>query len=245
MLNRFPLHAAVLALLLGSWYLVKDLFSVNDLILPTPDAIGRATIHNAPLLLAHATITGLEAIAGLVIGTLAALQLAVAMLFVPPLQTVVYPYVIALKAIPLVALAPLLSVWLGTGTTAKVVLAAVISFFPVLVNTIHGFSSVAPEALDLFRTLRATKWEILWHLRLPHALPTFFQGLKVSATFAVIGAVVAEFVAAQQGIGHLIKSSTYFLDTALTFAGVFVAALLGLGLFALVTFTERRIVHWE
>jgi NitT/TauT family transport system permease protein len=144
-----------------------------------------------------------------------------------------------------VALAPILVVWFDTGLLSKVVMAAIISFFPVLVNTVQGLNSVEPEALDLMTIFAASKWQVLTKLQFPQALPYLFTGLKVSATFAVVGAVVAEFVGSSAGIGYIVKSSSYYLNTELTFAAIVVAAMIGFLFFLMVGLLESMVVFWR
>lgn len=229
---------------IGAWALVVRTFSISPLILPSPGAVATRSMEQASYLAYHAGVTLLEAALGFVLGGAVALGLAVLFYYSRALERALYPYTIALKALPLVTLAPLAVVWFGGGIASKVVLAAVISFFPILVNTLDGLRSVGPEFNDLMHSLSATPTQTLRMVAFPHALPSIFSGLKVASTFAVVGAVVAEFVSAQSGIGYVVKSSSYYLDTDLTFAAIAVASLVGLAFFFGVRIVERRVLFW-
>lgn len=235
--------AALLMFSVG-WEILTRATDVSPLILPGPTVVIGTLVLNFGHLLTHAAITLAEAGLGFLLGAVVAVALAVAFQFSATAKRSLYPYAIAVKAIPLVALAPIIVVWFGTGASSKVVLAAIISFFPVLVNTVQGLRSVESEALDLMVTFSASKAEVLRKVRFPTALPYIFSGMKISATFAVVGAVVAEFVGSQRGIGYLIKSSSYYLDTSLTFAAIIVAAAAGLAFFGAVAFAEWLLIFW-
>ena len=196
-------------------------------------------------LVTHGSITLFESVLGFLLGGFIAISFAFLFQFFPKTKQAIYPYAILIKAIPLVALAPLVVLWFKAGLLSKIILAAIISFFPILVNSVQGLSSVEPEALDLMATFSASKWKVLTKLRIPNALPSLFAGMKISSSFAVVGAVVAEFIGAQRGIGYVIKSSSYYLETDLTFAAIIVAALTGLFFFGTIVLIERKIVFWQ
>lgn len=239
--------APVLASLgiLACWQGGIHLFDMSPLILPSPVKVASALQSHFVQLLGHAGITFLEALSGFLLGGLWAIALAVLFAFSQGMERTLYPYAIGMKAIPLVALAPIVVTWFGGGFTSKVVLAAVISFFPILVNAVDGLKSVEPEALDLMKSFSASRWSIFTKLQWPSALPQIFAGLKVASSFSVVGAVVAEFVNAQAGIGFIIKSSSYYLDTDLTFAAIFVAALMGLAFFGIVVWLQSIFIFWQ
>jgi len=234
-----------LLMFLTVWEVSVRVLAVSALILPPPSAVIGRLFGEFGYLLKHAGITMLESVLGFLLGGGAACALAILFQFSRTAERAIYPYAIALKAIPLVALAPLVVVWFGTGLASKVVLAAIISFFPILVNFVHGLRSVEQDALDLMSTFSASSWQILTKVRLPNALPDLFAGMKISSSFAVVGAVVAEFVGSQAGIGFVVKSSSYYLDTDIMFAAIVVAALSGLLFFGLIGILERRLVFWR
>ena len=233
-----------LAAFLTVWDVTIRMFSVNEMILPSPTQVFLALKSQFAHLVWHGMITLFEAALGFLVGGVAAVVLAVLFQFSKTAERAVYPYAIALKAIPLVALAPLVVVWCGSGLLSKVMLAAVISFFPILVSAAQGMASVETEALDLMATLSASKWQILVRVRFPTALPSLFAGMKISSTFAVVGAVVAEFVGSQSGIGSIVKTSSYYLDTDVSFAAIIVMAIVSLLFFGGICLIERKVIFW-
>ena len=162
-----------------------------------------------------------------------------------PLERLLSPYIVASQAIPIVAIAPLLVIWFGPGMFSKVLICALIVFFPVLINTVVGVRSVPSDLRDLLRSLRATRWQTLRLLEAPAALPVFLGGLRVGATLAVIGAVVGEFVGAKSGLGFLINVGRGLYDTALVFVAVFTLVALALSLYGLVAWLESRLLAWQ
>lgn len=234
-----------LSIVLLAWELATHFLAISPLILPPPSAVVKVLIAKFGYLMFNGAITFIEAVLGLCLGATAGIALATLFLFSRTAEIAIYPYAIAVKAIPLVALAPLVVVWFGTGLFSKILLAAIIAFFPVLVNTIEGLRNVESDALDLFRVWSASQWQIFIKFRIFNALPSLFAGLKVSSSFAIVGAVVAEFIGAEQGIGFAIKSSSYFLSTDLTFAAIVVSALIGIACFGLISLLERKIVFWK
>jgi NitT/TauT family transport system permease protein len=238
-----PLIALVV--FLSAWEISVRALSVSPLILPPPSAVGSILTNQFGSLISQAGITLLESVLGFLLGCVAAFALATLFIFSRIAEQALYPYAIALKAIPLVALAPIVVIWFGTGLFSKVFLAAVIAFFPILVNAIDGLKAIEPEALELLKMLSASQWQVFTKLRIYTALPSIFAGMKVASSFAVVGAVVAEFISSDQGIGFVIKSSSYYLNTDLTFAAIIVSALIGLIFFWLISFLETKIIFWK
>jgi NitT/TauT family transport system permease protein len=193
----------------------------------------------------HVWVTTMEVVLGFVLANLAAFVSAVAFAHSRLLERGLYPVAIALKTTPLVAIAPLLVLWFGTGLESKVVAAALISFFPMLVNTVKGIRSVGAEENELFTALRARPRDRFLRLQLPTALPYVFAALKISSSLAVVGAIVGEFVGAKAGLGFLILQSSYHLDSAQLFVSIIAAALLGFALFGIVSGAERLICTWD
>jgi NitT/TauT family transport system permease protein len=161
------------------------------------------------------------------------------------LERLLSPYVVASQSVPIVALAPLLVIWFGTGQLSKVLVCALTIFFPMLVNTMIGIRSVEPELVDLMRSLRATRWQMLTLLEVPSALPILLGGLKVGVTLSVIGAVVGEFVAADRGLGFLINVARGNFDTPLMFVALFTLVNIALILYLLVVLTENVFLSWR
>ena len=180
-----------------------------------------------------------------------ALAIAIAFTFgvliaeVGVLQRVLMPYLVALNAAPKIALAPLLVVWFGFGPSSKVVMAALIAFFPLLVNVVAGLAATDRGKIRLMQSMAASRWMTFRKVKLPDALPIIFAGLKTAIVFSVVGAVVGEFVGADAGLGHLIKQTDYQLDVALTFAIIVLLSLVGIALFYSIDFLERYLLFWE
>lgn len=232
------------AAIIAIWEFFVHIFSVPQYLLPAPSAIFIDMITNLDSLLFHAGVTFWEAFLGFllanVLGVLVAILFAHSRLFERGLS----PFVIALQTTPLLAMAPLIILWLGTGIISKVVTAALIAFFPAVVNTLKGLRSVDSEALDLFRSLSATKWQIFSKLRCWSAMPFIFSALKISTSLAVVGAIISEFVGANEGIGFVILISSYHLEMVRMFSAVIAAALMGVAFYWTVSFIERRVVFW-
>lgn len=231
--------------ILVAWELIDYLFKIKNVILPNPHEIWYAITHNFSVLINDTYITMLESVFGFLTGSVLGIAIALVFVYSTTSKKALYPYAIALKATPIYALAPLLILWFGNGMMAKVVMSALIAFFPVLVSAVKGFTAVESESIDLFRSLAASKWNILLKLRFPSALPYIFPALKIATTLAVVGATIAEFTGASRGIGHLIVNSSYYLETSLMFAGIIMISLAGILFFYLVDFLEKKIVFWQ
>jgi NitT/TauT family transport system permease protein len=234
-------------MMLALWEAVSRAGLVHEFILPAPTLIAGAFVNlmTTGFFVEHLSVTLYETMAGFVIGSGLAFIGGVLLHTFPTLNRVVYPYVIVFQVIPKVALAPIFVTWFGFGLTSKVVMAATISFFPTLVNTIVGLAAVEEEAVLLFRSLVAHRYEAFFKLSLPSALPYVFAGLKTSLTFAFIGAIVGEFVGANHGIGLLIETYNFQLDIPTVFALIVVLSGIGLGLYLAFEAIDRKIVFWR
>jgi len=237
--------SVVLAILI--WYLLTQFGSFPAYILPTPQMVWQKflqALHNGSLM-RHSLITLGEVLFGLVLGvTLATVQgyfLAKSLL----VERLLSPYIVASQSVPIVAIAPLLVIWFGPGLTSKVLICALIVFFPVLVNTIVGLRSVPEELRELMRSLHATRWQTFKFLEVPAALPIFLGGLRIGATLAVIGAVVGEFAGSDRGLGFLINVGRGQYDTALVFVAVFTLIAMAMSLYGLVVWLESRLLSWR
>jgi NitT/TauT family transport system permease protein len=234
-----------LVVLLLVWELADVVFGFKKIILPAPHEIAYAFAAHWRALLISTGITMLESVLGFMVGSLVAFLLGVAFLYSQTTRYAVYPYAVALKSTPLIAIAPLLVIWFGNGILSKIVMSALVAFFPVLVNAVDGLTSMDPEALDLMKSLSATRWQTFWKIRFPHSLPYLFSSLKIASSLAVVGAVIGEFTGATGGIGHLINTSSYYLDTDVMFAGVVMISLCGIAFFGLVAYLETVVVFWR
>ena len=239
-----PLATFVVVVLL--WEAVVRVFEVPPYLVPAPSAVAVAFWNGFAQAnyLGHAAITAFQAVAGFVAGSLLGLALGTLVVVFPVAERIVYPYVVALQTVPKVAVAPLIIVWFGFGIESKIVIVALVSLFPVLVNVIAGLKAVDQDRLDLMSALSASRWQILRYLRLPNALPFIFAGLNTAIVFSVIGAIVGEFVGANRGIGFLILQANFALDIAAVFALFVVLSILGVALHALLQWAQRRIVFW-
>jgi ABC-type nitrate/sulfonate/bicarbonate transport system permease component len=235
----------LLLLLLGAWELSVHWFDVKPFILPAPSQVLITFIDNFPMLTWHGAVTFLEILLGLLLGGLGGILLAVIVFYSPVLDKALYPLIIGSQMIPVFAIAPILIVWMGFGLWPKVTVAALISFFPLVVNVSDGLREPTEEAVDLFRSMGATRRQIFWKLRLPASLPALFSGLKVSATLAVVGATIGEWVGSHQGLGYLMLQANARLRMSLVFAAIVMLAILGLFLFGVIRIIERRVVHWR
>lgn len=235
----------ILALL--AWELVVQLGDFPPFILPPPSLVWDRLIQVMldGSLLRHTLVTLSEVIVGLVLGVCVATSLGYALAKWPAVERLLSPYVVASQSVPIVAIAPLLVIWFGPGSLSKVLICALIVFFPVLVNTVVGLHSVPEDLRDLMRSLRATRWQTFRLLEAPAALPVFLGGLRIGATLAVIGAVVGEFVGADRGLGFLINRARGQYDTALVFVALVALVLMALGLYGLVILLERRLLSWR
>jgi NitT/TauT family transport system permease protein len=229
------------------WYLITVWSDLPAFILPSPLMIWTTfieTLFNGTLI-RHFSITLLEVLLGLTAGTVMATTIGYWLAKSPTLERILSPYLVASQAIPTVAIAPLLVIWFGPGLFSKVLIAALIVFFPVLVNTVVGVNSVPKDLRDLMRSLRASKSQTLRYLEIPAALPVFLGGLRIGATLSVIGAVVGEFVGADRGLGFLINVGRGQYDTALVFVAIFALIGMALGLYGTVVFMEKRLLIWQ
>lgn len=245
--GRLLFTLAFAALLVLAWELLYRSGAYPPFLVPAPAEVAASLLDRVQdgSLWQHLLTTLQEVLLGLATGASVALVLGYLIARVPLLGQLVTPYVVALQAVPIVAIAPLLVIWFGSGLTSKVIICALIVFFPMLVNTIVGVRNVPPELHDVMRALEASRWQTFRHLEAPAALPVLFGGLKVSATLSVIGAVVGEFVSARAGLGFLVNSSRNVYDTPLMIAAVLVLSALALTLYGSVALLERRLLAWR
>ena len=237
-----PVGFAVLALL--TWEVVVRWFKVPEAILPPPSAIFEQIVQHHRILLKHALPTTLETLLAFGISIPLGVLLAAVMTWSPILDKAIYPNVILFQLIPKIALAPLFIVWLGIGLPSRVTFSIFISFFPILVATAAGLQSVPRDMLRLCRSVGASDWQVLVNVRFPTALPFLFSGMKVAVTLAIIGIVVGEFIASQEGLGFLILFASSRLQTDLSLACIVVLCAVGLVLYGLVVLSERLFAHW-
>jgi NitT/TauT family transport system permease protein len=238
------LPAITFLLLLIIWEIAVRLLKVPTFVLPPPSIIGAEMWNVRAQLIVHSAATLLTTVYAFVVTVLVTIPVAVLITAFPLLRRTIYPLIVLSQAVPKIAVAPLLVVLLGSGEAPKIVIAFLVAFFPLLVDTTTGLNSVPSDLLELSRSLRSTRLQEFVKIRFPTAVPFFFSGLKVAVAFSVLGAVVAEFVQSDRGLGYLIVVSTSYWKTPLAFAAIVILAALGLALFFLVAFIERRFFSW-
>lgn len=241
-LKRIALFFVIIAV----WEAVARAGLLPAIVLPAPSAIlkrGFELFYQGDIW-PHLLATTTEVLLGFTLGVATGFLFGVMVALVPAVEKYAYPYIVALQTVPKVAIAPLFLIWFGYGVTSKVVIAALVCFFPVLVSVMSAFHTTDREQLDMMKAFGATRWQIFRHLRAFAAMPTIFAGIEIASVFAVIGALVGEFVGAQSGLGYLITVLNYNIDVAGVFAILIVLSLLGTILHGVVRFVGQRCVFW-
>ena len=228
--------------LLAIWEAATRAFDVPAFLLPAPSAVLGSMRANAGLLLGNGWVTAVEILLGFLLSIVVGIPLALAIFLWPPFARSVLPLLVSSQAMPKVAVAPLLLVWFGFGYLPKVLIAFLIAFFPVVINTAVGLAAIEPEKIYLARSMGFGAVDTFFKIRLPTALPAIFGGLKISITLAVVGAVVGEFVGGDAGLGYLLMVANGSMDTQLLFAGIVGLTILGVAFYLLVEFAERLAV---
>jgi NitT/TauT family transport system permease protein len=234
-----------LAVALGAWEAWVRLRDVKPYLVPAPSRVAERLAEDPWLFIDQGLKTLEGAMLGFALGSAIAFVLAMIMAQSRWLERSIFPLAILVKVTPIVAIAPLLTIWFGFGLMPKVFIAGLIVFFPIMVNALVGFRSVNPNSLALLESLAASRREIFLRLRVPSSLPYLFAAFRVSIPLSVIGAVVAEWFSGDRGLGALIYVANANLDMATAFGGVFALAILGVGLYLLTSFVERRVLFWH
>jgi ABC-type nitrate/sulfonate/bicarbonate transport system permease component len=230
--------------LLLFWELIVQLIGVESWILPAPTAIIRELIKTRSLLLDHSLRTLYESIFGLTVSTAAGILVGTIIFNFRILERTLYPLMVISQTVPIVVLVPLLVIWFGFGLLPKLLIVILACFFPIAVNTVDGLNTADPDKVNLLRAMGATRWQIFIKLRIPTALPMIFSGLRISATYSVMAAVVAEWMGSDLGLGvFIVRSSNSYL-TARVFAGIFLVSLFSIILFQSVSLLERILIPW-
>lgn len=250
-MRRWLLPTLLLAALIGAWQLaastgaLADFLGLESFLVPSPAEIAESLWQNRSLLAENAWVTLQEIVLGLLCALAVGVGFAVAMHFSRIVRDAAYPLVIASQTIPIVVIAPILLVWLGFGIGPKIVVVALICFFPLTINVLDGLRSTDPQAVKLMRSLDASRWQIFRRVEAPNALTGFFTGAKIAVVLAPIGAIFGEWVGAGSGLGHLILEDNGKLEVAREFAAVAVLSWMALILMGLVALAERRVVTWR
>jgi NitT/TauT family transport system permease protein len=233
-LQSYVYPTVVIAAFLVLWQVITVVFSVPRYLLPSPLQVGQEIIDKASLLTVHGLVTLYEILLGFAVSVIVAVPLAVVMTYSRTIERAVYPLLIGSQTIPKVALAPLFMVWLGFGLAPKILMTFMIAFFPIVIGAVIGLVTIEQELIYVARSMGATNWQLFWKVRLPYSLPSLFGGLKVAITLAVVGAIVAEFVGADKGLGYIIQVANGHLDTPLLLAAVVVISAIGIALYLIV-----------
>lgn len=242
---KFVLPILILFVILSVWELVVFLRDIPRYILPAPSKILVTLFVERMQLFHNSLVTLQEMLFGFLLAISVGIPLAILMFEFPVLEKAFYPYVIGSQSVPVFAIAPLLVLWFGFGIASKVIMAAIIVFFAIVLNTLDGLKSTDTDTVDLFRILRATRWQILWKVRIPTALPFIFSGAKIGISISTIGAVIGEWIGAKAGLGRLMLYANSQAQVSLVFAAIFCLTALGLGLFTLMTLLERFAMPWR
>lgn len=241
-----PLIPLVFVVFVLGWEWIVRAWQIQAFILPAPSMIWAALAGGlkSQLFIAHFWVTLSETLAGFGIAAVTGIVLGAVVSQFRIVEKTFYPYLVALQTLPKIAVAPLIIVWFGFGITSKIVIAAMVAFFPVLVNVIVGLKTVDQAKLDLMRSLNATRWQTFRMVQFPNALPFVFAGLDIAIVFSVLGAIVGEFVGAQQGLGNLILQYNFALDIAGVFAVLILLAGLGVSLHLVMQALQKRLIFW-
>lgn len=245
--NKNRIQSIVVAVvLLAVWEGACRLFGISSIILPTPSAtvMRLYSLFESGTIWPHLWATLFEILLGFALGCIAGLVVGAMISLIPAFERLVYPYLVALQTLPKIAIAPLFIIWFGYGLTSKVIITALVCFFPVLVSVIAGFHATDKDQLDMMKAFGATKWQILFRLRVPSALVLIFAGLEIAAVLAVIGAIVGEFVGAQVGLGYLVVTLNFSMDVPGVFAVLVILSVIGLVMHGLMRYAARRYIFW-
>ena len=227
------------------WWALIAVFDVKPYVAPSPEIVVLTMVQKSDVLLANLWPTVIEAISGFALGNLVAIVIAILFVHRKWIEMAFFPIAVLINSIPVVAKAPILVLLLGNGMAPKIAIAAIICFFPTLVNMVRGLEAVSPQAMELMHVLSARKWEIFARLRLPTSIPYLFSALKIAASTSVVGAIVGEWIGSQIGIGALIIQATYNFDSALLYASIIVGSLFSACFFGVISALERYFLRWS
>jgi NitT/TauT family transport system permease protein len=235
----------VTVLLLLAWEVAVRALGIRNIILPPPSAIFEVMVERYDLLLTHLWPSLYLTVLGFLLSVVGGVFVAVLVTYSTIVRKGFYPVIVVSQVIPKISIAPLFIVWFGTGTMSSLLLAFLVAFFPMTINAAMGFESVDEDIHRMARTFMGTRWQIFWKVRMPNALPHIFAGMKISITLAIIGVIVSEFVASQEGIGYLIKLAGGLLDTPLMLAAITALSISGLALYSIISGAESWAVYWQ
>ena len=238
----YAIAAVLVGLLL--WEIFVIVADIKEYILPAPSSVLKELYDQAGNIFDHTLVTAWEVILGFILSVAVGIPMGVSIYYSKFLERIFYPFLVASQTIPKIAIAPLLVIWFGFGLAPKILVSFLIAFFPIVISTVVGLKGSQPEMIYLVRSMGANRWQTFFKINLPTALPNIFGGLKVAITLAVVGAVVGEFIAADEGLGYLLVVANGYLDTPLMFAGIIALSAMGIFFFFLIEILERIFVPW-
>jgi NitT/TauT family transport system permease protein len=236
---------AVTIALLVAWEVLVRALGIRSIILPPPSEIVEVMVTRYDLLLSHLWPSLYLTVLGFALSVVGGIVVAILITYSAIVRKGFYPVIVVSQVIPKISIAPLFIVWFGTGTMSSLLLAFLIAFFPMTINSAMGLQTIDEDIHKMARTFMGSRWQIFWKIRMPNALPYIFGGMKISVTLAIIGVIVSEFVASQEGIGYLIKLAGGLLDTPLMMAAITVLSISGLALYWIIAEAEKRAVYWQ
>src|SRR5689334_5297073 len=241
---RYAPAVAIFAALIVVWQLAVSFLGIREYLLPSPGAVLRAMVGDEIPWGRHLWVTALEIIGAFVLAGLAGVVLGAAIAWSDAMSRALTPFLVFVNTLPKVAIAPLFLMWMGYGIVPNILIGALIGFFPVVINTAVGLTQIDADLIDLGRVFNAPKWKVFLKIRVPNAYPYILSALKVTATAAVVGAIVGEFVASQRGLGYVIITTQSSMNTPVAFAALVWISVLGLVLFGFVALLSRILVPW-
>ena len=232
------------AFLIFIWEIIAKLELVPTYILPAPTKIIKTLIINLPVLKEHIIVTLMEALVGFIIAIVFAVTICIIMDSIPIVKKTIYPLIITSQTVPIITIAPLFAIWFGFGYFPKVVIVVLVCFFPITISLLEGLSSVDEDLLNLIKSMGASKFQLYKMVKLPSAMPSFFSGLKISATYSIMGATIGEWVGGKNGLGVYMLRVKHSFATDKVFAAIIIITLLSIGILKLITFIEKRSMPW-
>lgn len=232
--------AGLLAWEAGVW-----VFDLPEYLLPAPSQVFETMVAQWPVLMSHLWYTAVASTVGFVIALVLGIAIGAAIATSRSVERVLYPWLVIAHAIPKVVVAPLLLVWIGFGLKSGIIFVIVFTFFPIVVSTVTGLKSAEPDLLQLVKSMRASRWQTMWKIRIPTSLPHVFSGIKIAATGAPVGAVIGEFVASNKGLGYALIQAVGNLDTAYAFGCVIIISVFGVAIWYLTELVEKLSIPWH
>jgi NitT/TauT family transport system permease protein len=229
----------------AAWYLAVVFFQIKPYLLPAPHLILRRIIVDSGLLLGHTAVTSYEVVIGFLVSVIVGFPISILIVWSKPLEKAFMPLLVFSQTVPKVAIAPLFVIWFGFGVLPKLIISVLVAFFPIVIAGGAGLIAVETEMIELIQSMNAGKWEIFKKVRIPNSLPHFFNGMKISICLSVVGAIVGEFVGSDKGLGYVIQVGTSNLDAELLFAAVTILSGVGVLLYGLIVWLEKRIIPWH